>query len=211
MNHAGSRITDINFGDLYFNDRYPNDWASLELNGTPYASCQWSPDGHGIHDPDLVVSAGRSWSGWHVDNEPALPLVTTLLAGHKIWFLCKPGRHGWKLCSTYARELRGWLDAMVLEEDPQVYWAVQEPGTSIYLPANWVHAVLSRPVGGFWTSLLGHCLWASDEELAAAQVVVAANYVTGHRRPVQRDLSVAAVRRRKKRPSLATRSKPRAR
>ena len=137
-----------------------------------------------LPDIQMLLTTGPAFRGPHVDGEPQLPVVATLLSGRKLWvFLPENGevkrfiiRRGWKL-----RELAEYLAVSLLlldeirkklkklmmpfglqkqESLAKFRIALQEPGNTIVMRENVGHVVLtgvgvpSWPVGAGGAALL---------------------------------------------------------
>lgn len=181
--HVGPIYNDPCFRDICFSDRFPRNWKEIQDNGEEYASCML--DRKGVrNEADLLVSTGRSYSGWHVDSQPALPVVATLLNGYKMWFFMPPGRELWTTCQVYGKDFKSWATYLKNHGSRSISYAVQEAGQSIYFPAVWGHTVLTIKSGDYWSSMIGKCLELPEDEEIDNQEYVDMRYITGYRRDV---------------------------
>lgn len=129
-------------------------------------------DDHLVHDMAALIVGGVGWRGFHVDNPP-LDIVSVLLSGHKVWFISPRGR-----TTLYAVNHFSTLPALiqyVYSGGDDIYWGVQHPGDSIYMPWSSGHAVLTIPTlgGSNWSALMGHMIQTNPAELSRRRQIVA--------------------------------------
>ena len=117
----------------------------------------------------------------HCDFEDAIDVLITMHGyGVKTWILCPPGSSS-KWCEQTLTSLTE-LPRFLQDCPKDVRCAVMRPGSTIYLPYGWEHAVLTEQEGQRCSYLLSVGLTPENERLLNVVKLLKMYNATDHRR-----------------------------
>ncbi len=181
------RLSDSTFGDTRFELCYDKTWATSTDEGKEWAETKIRAheESCDLAGACLFIVVGRAWTLWHVDADPAVPALLSLVSGWKLWFICEHLADSIQLTQGDS-SLKGMWTLLNSGRDAlkSVKWTIQKSGDTLVLPYCAAHAVLtmSEKVGSPTTGLLSYFVPFPPEVEPEKEHFVSDRFATGHRK-----------------------------
>ena len=169
---------------LFGNRQWENSFHRSHTDGT--SLCLRTSYPHPSHISQLqygygLAQEGTCFSPMHCDWDDAIDSLITMHGyGVKTWILCPPG-HSAKRCEQTLKSLTD-LPRFLQDCPKDVRCAVMRPGSTIYLPYGWEHAVLTEQEGQRCSYLLSVGLQPDSERVLNVAKLVKMYLATVSRR-----------------------------